>query len=220
MRTIGVRGSDETFNAVIDHFDVDGDGEMRYEPLVDEVVKGSRHWLEHPSTADVREENKRRMANGEGGNGKSAIVNLELAKVMLKNSPGLKGYDQLQSPYSSARSSTLSSARSSILSTARKSARSTSGRSSARSTSRGESREVIESLQRQLQEERKRREEVEKELEDERKKRAEAGSSAAAGGDSKISQSQEEKEEKGGAKGEDEELRKFKAFKSQGGVVR
>jgi len=64
MATLGVKSSDDEYNAVIDHFDVEGDGEMRYEPLVNEVVKGTSHWLHHPSTADVKE---RRFKNDTGG---------------------------------------------------------------------------------------------------------------------------------------------------------
>ena len=55
---------------------------MRYEPLVQSVVKGTRHWMAHPTTADVNASRERRRTSQN-----SEVVNLDLAKVMLGSSP-------------------------------------------------------------------------------------------------------------------------------------
>ena len=39
--------ADDEYNAVISHFDVEGDEEMKYKLLVNEVVKGTALWLHH-----------------------------------------------------------------------------------------------------------------------------------------------------------------------------
>ncbi|GMI12143.1 hypothetical protein TrLO_g5968 [Triparma laevis f. longispina] len=153
MCTLGVKAKDSEMMAVIEHFDLEGDGEMRYEPLVQEVVKGTRHWMEHPSTADVKQSRERRTR------GKSdEIVNLDLAKVVLSNSPN--------------KMINLGSARAKALMEMKKSARSSpgsarsnrSGFSSARSNFSTSSTAAIDALKKQLDEERSKREAVEKEL--------------------------------------------------------
>ena len=126
---------------------------MRYEPLVQAVVKDTRHWMEHPSTADVKQSRERRTR---GKN--DEIVNLDLAKVVLSNSPN--------------KMINLGSARAKALMEMKKSARSSpgsarsnrSGFSSARSNFSTSSTAAIDALKKQLDEERSKREAVEKEL--------------------------------------------------------
>jgi len=62
MQKLGVRYTDEECREIVEFYDVDGDGEMRYEPLVKDVMKGAKHWMEHPSTPEVKKEmDKRRI---------------------------------------------------------------------------------------------------------------------------------------------------------------
>jgi hypothetical protein len=178
---------------------------MRYEPLVDEVVKGTSHWLCHPSTADVKE--RRAKGGGEGGDG----MNLDLANAVLKNSPGIKkklGMSARSGGSGSARSNIESMSRQKLLSSARKSARE-SGRSTGRSTGRSArsggsaGATAVRLLKEQLEEERTKRERVEKELEELRAIKSRASSKGG----------------KGEGKEEDEALRKFRNFKQPGGLI-
>ncbi|GMH69136.1 hypothetical protein TrST_g2288 [Triparma strigata] len=183
MRTLGVAGPDSELMAVIEHFDLEGDGEMRYEPLVQEVVKGTRHWMEHPSTADVKQSRERRIRAA----GNQEIVNLDLAKFMLSNSPN--------------KMVNLGSARAKALMEIKKSARSNqspgsarskmSGMSSARSNFSTSSTAAIDALKKQLEEERMKREAAEREL-------------------------QSIKEEAGSVEKTKEEFEKFKDFVAKG----
>jgi len=135
------------------------------------------------------------------------IVNLDLAKAVLRNSPDVKRSYGMTSP--SARSSISSMSRQKLLDSARKSARESakggmsgrsglSGRSGKTDRSSGSAgATAIRLLQEQLGDERKRREKAEKELEELRAT-----------------------ERKGGEeKGEEEELRKFRNFKASGGII-
>ena len=177
---------------------------MRYEPLVDEVVKGTSHWLCHPSTADIKEGRTKR--GDEGGD----VFNLDLAKAVLKNSPGIKtkiGMSARSGGSKSARSNIESMSRQKLLESARKSSRE-SGKGTGRSTGRSARSSgsagatAVRLLKEQLEEERTKREKVEKELEELRAIKSRASSKG--------------KEEE---KVEDEELRKFRNFKNQGGVI-
>jgi len=60
MAKLGVRFSDQECRDIVEYYDVDGDGEMRYEPLVVEVMKGAKHWMEHPSTPEIKAETEKR----------------------------------------------------------------------------------------------------------------------------------------------------------------
>ena len=60
MRSIGMQMTPEECEEIVEFYDLEGDGEMKYEPLVKEVQRGIKHWMEHPSTAEVKVRAKRR----------------------------------------------------------------------------------------------------------------------------------------------------------------
>ena len=42
--------SEAEAKAIVDYYDVEGDGEMKYQPLVEDILRGTSHFLVHPST--------------------------------------------------------------------------------------------------------------------------------------------------------------------------
>ena len=41
---------------LVKYYDLEGDGEMRYQPLVEDVTKAAPHFLDHPNTARLKRE--------------------------------------------------------------------------------------------------------------------------------------------------------------------
>ena len=50
MSILGLKLSPSEAKSICDYYDVEGDGEMKYQPLVDDVTKGTSHFLVHPHT--------------------------------------------------------------------------------------------------------------------------------------------------------------------------
>jgi Ca2+-binding EF-hand superfamily protein len=50
MRQVGISLTEDEAAKVVHFYDVDGDGEMRYQPLVDDVTSGAPHFIHHPDT--------------------------------------------------------------------------------------------------------------------------------------------------------------------------
>ncbi len=50
MSVLGLRLSEAEARAIVDFYDVEGDGEMKYQPLVEDIVRGTSHFLVHPQT--------------------------------------------------------------------------------------------------------------------------------------------------------------------------
>ena len=50
----GLKLSTSEASAIVDYYDLEGDGEMKYEPLVKDVVSGTSHFMVHPSTARTK----------------------------------------------------------------------------------------------------------------------------------------------------------------------
>ena len=48
IKSLGLRVDHDVAYAVVKYYDVDGDGEMRYGPLIEDVARGQRHFLHHP----------------------------------------------------------------------------------------------------------------------------------------------------------------------------
>jgi Ca2+-binding EF-hand superfamily protein len=54
LRSLGLTISRREAIAVVAYYDTEGDGEMKYQPLVEDVARGSRHFLHHPEVITVR----------------------------------------------------------------------------------------------------------------------------------------------------------------------
>ncbi|GMI08514.1 hypothetical protein TrVE_jg6701 [Triparma verrucosa] len=50
MSILGLKISESEARSIVDYYDVEGDGEMKYQPLVEDIIKGTSHFLVHPST--------------------------------------------------------------------------------------------------------------------------------------------------------------------------
>ena len=48
MRSLGLVVEEAVCREVVRFYDVDGDGEMKYQPLIEDVARGQRHFLHHP----------------------------------------------------------------------------------------------------------------------------------------------------------------------------
>ena len=48
MHSLGLTVDTEVSREVVKYYDVDGDGEMKYHPLIEDVARGQRHFLHHP----------------------------------------------------------------------------------------------------------------------------------------------------------------------------
>jgi len=53
---LGMAITDDEANALVSYYDLEGDGEMKYQPLVEDVTKASPHFLSHPDTARLKRE--------------------------------------------------------------------------------------------------------------------------------------------------------------------
>merc|ERR1719230_872457 len=58
MRQVGITLTEGEAQKVVDFYDVNGDGEMRYQPLVDDVTSGAPHFMDHPDSLEGGGEGK------------------------------------------------------------------------------------------------------------------------------------------------------------------
>jgi hypothetical protein len=205
MRSIGMQCSGGLANDIITFYDLEGDGEMRYEPLVKDVQAGIKHWMEHPSTAEVK--------NG-GAIVKKEVVNRELAGLMFGNSIGSAS----ASPSASARSQ--SSARAALLNSARESARSAMGnsaRNSARPSARDSARSGISARSSSSQSEIKR---LEEQLRAERRARLDAETKLEALKTERRLSPVRMDEKKSGESKEDREFMEYKEAVAEGRIAK
>ena len=56
LRMLKLNVTDAEANALVEYYDLEGDGEMRYQPLVEDVTKAAPHFLDHPNTERLRRE--------------------------------------------------------------------------------------------------------------------------------------------------------------------
>ena len=54
LKSLGLTISRKEASSVVKYYDTIGDGEMKYQPLVEDVARGSRHFLHHPELITVR----------------------------------------------------------------------------------------------------------------------------------------------------------------------
>ena len=48
MGILNLKLSEGEARAIVDYYDVEGGGEMKYQPLVEDIVRGTSHFLVHP----------------------------------------------------------------------------------------------------------------------------------------------------------------------------
>ena len=54
LRSLGCVISQREASAIVNYYDLEGDGEMTYPPLVEDVARGARHFLQHPEKESAR----------------------------------------------------------------------------------------------------------------------------------------------------------------------
>lgn len=90
LKMLGMNISDSEASSLVQYYDLEGDGEMKYQPLVEDVTKASPHFLSHPDTARLRREeaanSSRRGLTPESGKRKEMPRVCQLFLKKLKNS--------------------------------------------------------------------------------------------------------------------------------------
>jgi Ca2+-binding EF-hand superfamily protein len=56
LRMLKLNISSAECDALVRYYDLEGDGEMKYQPLVEDITKASPHFLNHPNTARLERE--------------------------------------------------------------------------------------------------------------------------------------------------------------------
>ena len=91
LRSLGCLISQREAQIVVDYYDLEGDGEMTYPPLVEDVSRGSRHFLQHPekesarpSASDHSDSARPHRKNPHGDDFMSAFLQ-KLRKILMKH---------------------------------------------------------------------------------------------------------------------------------------